>query len=107
MFEPISSGLSILGQPRIGSIYDETGTPASGYEEKGPYHCEDCIHKVAHDSPYCIHPKVVGDPDLQHRLVMIDERPTVKIDLERGCCKFVRQLEKPESEVKGDADDQF
>jgi hypothetical protein len=98
-------GLGMLGQPRLGSIYDETGTPCSGYEEKGPYHCEDCIHKVAHDSPYCIHPKVVGDPELQHRLVMIDERPTIKIDLEHGCCAYVRQPAKAEDAPKGEDHD--
>jgi hypothetical protein len=95
-------GLEGLAQPRMGSIYDETGTPASGYEEHGPYHCEDCIHKIAHDSPYCIHPAVVGDPELQHRLVMIDERPTIKIDLERGCCSYVRQHAKTGDEPKGE-----
>lgn len=87
----ILPGIEALGQPRMGSIYDETGTPVSGYEEHGPYHCEDCIHKVAPDSPYCIHPGVIGDPRLQDRLVLIDNRPTVKINLERGCCKYVNQ----------------
>lgn len=102
----IFPGIGALGQPRIGSIYDETGTPESGYEERGPYHCEDCIHKIAHDSPYCIHPEVIADSRLQNRLVMIDERPTIKIDLEHGCCKYVRQPEKheeaPKAESNGD-----
>jgi hypothetical protein len=86
-------GIGALGQPRMGSIYDETGTPDSGYEEHGPYHCEDCIHKVEMDSPYCIHPKVVGDHDLQDRLVLINNRPVIKIDMEHGCCKYVSQPE--------------
>jgi|SRR5690242_5942178 len=84
-------GLGALAQPPIRSIYDETGTPASGYEEHGPYHCEDCIHKTAPDEPFCIHPKVIADPALQNRLVLINNRPVAKINLERGCCKYVNQ----------------
>jgi hypothetical protein len=74
-----------------GSIYDETGTPDSGYEEKGPYHCEDCIHKTAFDEPFCIHPKVLADPEMQSRIVLIDNRPAAKINMEHGCCAYVRQ----------------
>lgn len=85
------SGIEALGQPRLGSIYDETGTPASGYGECGPYHCSDCIHKTAMDEPFCIHPKVVGDEQLQDRLVQINGRPVVKIDMMHGCCRYVRQ----------------
>lgn len=84
-------GTDALGQPRLGSIYDEQGTPESGYEEHGPYHCEDCIHKTAKDEPFCIHPGVIADSRLQDRLVMIDNRPVIKINLCRGCCKFVNQ----------------
>ena len=28
---------------------------------------------------------------LQDRLVLINNRPVIKIDMERGCCKFVNQ----------------
>jgi hypothetical protein len=91
---PFASGIVSLGQPRMGSIYDETGTKESGYAEQGPYHCEDCIHKTASDEPFCIHPKVIGDPDLQNRLVMIDMRPAIKVCLEHGCCTYVRPPEK-------------
>src|SRR5258707_698257 len=84
-------GTEALGQPRMGSIYDETGTPASGYEEKGPYHCEDCVHKTAMDEPFCIHPQVIGDERLQDKLVQINGRPVVKINMEHGCCTYVRQ----------------
>lgn len=96
--EPLISAIGALGQPRLGSIYDETGTPVSGYEEHGPYHCEDCIHKTAKDEPFCIHPQVIGDPELQNRLVQINGRPVVKIDMEHGCCKFVRQEIEHEDE---------
>jgi hypothetical protein len=85
------SGLSVLGQPRLGSIYDETGTPESGYAESGPYHCEDCIHKTASDEPFCIHPKVLADPQMQNRVVLIDNRPAAKIDMCHGCCRYVNQ----------------
>jgi hypothetical protein len=84
-------GLSALGQPRLTSVLDEQGTPESGYEECGPYSCAKCIHKTASDEPFCIHPKVVGDTKLQSRLVQIDGRPAIKIDMDRGCCKFVNQ----------------
>lgn len=84
-------GLTTLGQPRLGSIYDETGTPESGYAESGPYSCERCIHKTALDEPFCVHPKVVGDSRLQDRLVLINNRPAVKIDMEYGCCRYVNQ----------------
>lgn len=85
------SGIESLGQPRHGSIYDEQGTSESGYEEKGPYHCEDCIHKTASDEPFCIHPKVLADPAMQDRVVLIDNRPAAKIDMEHGCCAYVNQ----------------
>lgn len=84
-------GTGMLGQPRLGSVLDATGTPESGYEEHGPYHCEDCCHKTAMDEPFCIHPKVVGDSQLQNRLVQIDGRPAIKIDMEHGCCEYVNQ----------------
>lgn len=91
MDSPLIPGLSVLGQPRMGSVYDEQGTPESGYEEHGPYHCEDCIHKTAHDEPFCTHPKVIADERLQDRLVQINGRPVIKINLERGCCSYVNQ----------------
>jgi hypothetical protein len=84
-------GTEALGQPLMGSIYDEAGTKVSGYAEDGPYHCEDCIHKTAPDEPFCIHPCVLGDPALQNRVMLIDNRPVVKINMERGCCKYVKQ----------------
>jgi hypothetical protein len=87
---PLIPGLEALGQPRLGSIYDEVGTPDSGYAEGGPYHCEDCVHKTSARDPFCIHPKVIGDHELQPRLVSIDGRPAVRINLEHGCCRYVR-----------------
>lgn len=89
-------GLGSLVMPSMGSIYDETGTPCSGYAENGPYHCEDCIHKTAPDEPFCIHPKVIGDPALQDCLVMINGRPATKICMEHGCCRYVRPPAKME-----------
>ena len=91
MFDHIIPGTERLGQPAMGSVFDKTGTPASGYEEKGPYHCSDCVHKTAMDEPFCIHPKVVGDERLQDRLVHLNGRPVVKIDMMHGCCEYVRQ----------------
>ena len=98
-------GIGALGKPAMGSIYDETGTPVAHYEELGPYSCKNCIHKVSMDSPYCIHPKVLGDPEMQSRLVLIDGRPTAKINMESGCCAYVRQAEKPDDEEKEEETD--
>jgi len=93
----------------MNSSYAEQGTRASGYEELGPYHCEDCIHKTAPGEPYCIHPKVLVDPAMKDKLIRIGKRidgssghPVIKgkdqlvakIDLERGCCKYVNQSEE-------------
>lgn len=100
MFDALIPGTEKLGQSQIGSIYDETGTPDSGYSEQGPYHCEDCVHLTASDEPFCIHPKVIADDRLQDRLVMIDNRPAIKICLDRGCCRYVRPPEKAENESK-------
>jgi hypothetical protein len=86
----IISGLPILGQPALTSIYDPTGTAESEYGEAGPYSCRCCVHKTAADEPFCVHPKVIGDPQLQDRLTMINNRPTIKIDLNCGCCRYVR-----------------
>jgi hypothetical protein len=83
-------GTHALGQPRMGSIYDETGTAESHYDDCGPYNCGVCIHKTAMDEPFCVHPKVVGDEALQDKLVQIDGRPVVKIDMMHGCCGYVR-----------------
>jgi hypothetical protein len=90
MFDSAIPGTEMLGQPRMGSIYDELGTPESGYSEDGPFHCSDCVHKIKFDEPFCTHPKVIGDSELQERLVQIDGRPVVKINMERGCCRYVR-----------------
>lgn len=89
--DSIFQGIAALGHPANGSILDETGTAESHYDTKGPYSCCKCIHKTAMDEPFCIHPKVVGDHDLQSQLVTIDGRPAVKIDMEHGCCGYVSQ----------------
>ncbi len=81
------------------SHYSETGTPISGYSEDGPFHCEDCIHRVDPKSSYCIHPVVVADPALKNRLVQISDgdtfKLTIQIDLMRGCCRYVNQEKEP------------
>lgn len=101
MFDGPIPGTERLAVPALRSVYDETGTPESHYDTKGPYSCGMCVHKTKMDEPFCVHPRVVGDPDLQDRLVQIDGRPTVKIDMVRGCCEYVRGSEpKPESGEK-------
>ena len=73
-----------------------TGTLIGGYAEQGPYHCKDCIHKTAADKPYCTHPKIVGSPQLKDKLVKIGGKKVVHINLEHGCCEYV----KPEEDKK-------
>jgi hypothetical protein len=67
--------------------FAEQGTPASGYEEHGPYHCEDCIHQQI---AICYHPAVMIDPKVQSKK---QDDGGIKVNLERGCCKFVSQPE--------------
>lgn len=85
-------GIESLRRPSPTSVYAVSGTLDSAYEEKGPYHCEDCVHKTAPDEPFCIHPAVLADPEMKSRVVLIDDQPAAKICMERGCCKFVKQV---------------
>lgn len=77
------------------SKYSEaaSGTNVSGYAEDGPYHCKDCIHKPAPDKPYCTHSTVISDPLLKDRLVKISGVKVIRINLEHGCCEYVRPKE--------------
>ena len=84
-------GIGALGKPAMGSIYDTVGTPDTNYQETGPAQCEDCLHKTATDEPFCTHPKVIADDRLQDRLVMINNRPVIKINMETGWCKYFRR----------------
>jgi len=79
----------------VGQIW--AGTPLSGYEEKGPYHCEDCsflkgqragnIFKDADGKGRCSHSVVLADPK-----VKMDSEMGLKIvNIEHGCCAFVDQ----------------
>lgn len=76
-------------------LYKEQGTSRSGYQELGPYHCEDCIHKVHPSVPICVHPVVIEDPELKDKKCWTDNPGThnkgVFIDLKKGCCTFVNQ----------------
>jgi hypothetical protein len=71
----------------------EQGTKDSGYEEKGPYYCGACIHKVHPNVPICVHPEVVHDPALREKQCWVDDPMSrnrgMFIDLEKGCCKYV------------------
>jgi hypothetical protein len=81
------------------------GTSVSGYEEHGPYHCGDCIHKTAPGEPFCVHPAVIADPKMKPKLVTIDGQTVARINLKRGCCFFVNQppeVEGKESEYEED-----
>ncbi len=71
----------------MASDYKEQGTMIAGYEEKGPYHCEDCVHRIG---DLCKHPAVAADPELKKKLVRHNDQMLVRIDLEKGCCKFVK-----------------
>lgn len=72
------------------------GTKLAGYEEHGPYHCEDCLHQ---DGGLCSHPAIMADPELEDRR---NEDGFVQINLERGCCEYVNQpLEDEDEEPEG------
>jgi hypothetical protein len=62
-----------------------TGTKLAGYEEHGPYHCEDCMHQT---DGLCEHPAVTSDPELASRR---NDDGLVEINLEHGCCEYVNQ----------------
>ena len=85
--------------PKLTLDQQEQGTPLAHYEERGPYHCEDCVHKVHPNVPICIHPMVIADPKMKDKVCWTDSPTTenkgVFIDLEKGCCGYVRQ-EKPD-----------
>lgn len=70
----------------------EQGDPITGYEENGPYHCEDCVHRLSKTSNICIHPMIKANPKLANRRVMENGKVKgVKVNLEIGCCSFVKQ----------------
>lgn len=81
-------------RPKLTRDQREQGSPVSGYEEHGPYHCEDCIHRVGgkdSDLPFCLHPYVLLDPKMRKRRTTFEDQQVVQISMERGCCKFVNQ----------------
>lgn len=57
------------------------GTRLSGYGNRGPYHCGDCIYLRGRGS--CTHPAVLADEEMPKRdgLAMVDAA--------KGCCEFV------------------
>jgi broad specificity phosphatase PhoE len=72
---------------------EPTGTAESGYDEGGPYHCADCVHKPSKGSSYCNHPKVVNDP----ANAKLKVNGLIQIDREHGCCEYVRPKKGPET----------
>lgn len=89
-------GIEALGH--LPSIYDETGTKESGYAADGPYHCEDCVWRLQ-GTAFCTHPRVAHDPALHYLASVENGHPVVKINIEQGCCRYVRP---PEKEPDGD-----
>lgn len=71
-----------------------TGTPISGYAERGPYHCGECKYLKGRTEglPYrgpegrgrCTHPIIAIDPRIK-----VDEQGRKIVNIERGCCEFV------------------
>lgn len=86
-----------LGKVKLTGDQKEQGTAVSGYAETGPYHCEDCVHRIGgveSDLPFCIHPVVISDPKLKKFITKYEGETAVHIDMERGCCRYVRQSAK-------------
>lgn len=72
----------------------EQGDPLTGYEENGPYHCEDCVHRLSKTSNVCVHPMIKANPKLANRRVVENGKVIgVKVNLEIGCCSYVKQPE--------------
>ncbi len=105
------SWLKIIGRLKrlineVGGLWQ--GTSLSGYEEHGPYHCEDCsflkgqkageIFRDVDGKGRCNHPAVIADPKVEK-----DQKTGLGIvHIERGCCAFVDQPKEhkgKESEV--------
>jgi hypothetical protein len=72
------------------------GTKVGGYEEHGPYHCEDCIHQT---DGFCEHPAIMSDPELKGRR---NQDGLVKINLEHGCCEYVNQPKPKQDDEDND-----
>jgi hypothetical protein len=74
----------------------EQGTKVSGYSTAGPFHCGDCLHRIGgyeSDLPFCIHPVVIKDSKLRSLRTEYEGQKCVEIDMEHGCCAYVRQKE--------------
>ena len=87
-------GEGLQDSPKLKGNLAEQGTPVSGYSEEGPFHCHDCLHRIGgyeSDLPFCIHPMVLKDPKLKSKRTEYDGQKCVEINMEHGCCKFVRQ----------------
>lgn len=82
--------------------YEEaaSGTPIGGYAEDGPYHCKECIHKPAPDKPYCTHSVIINSPQMKDRLVKIGGKRVAHINLEHGCCEYVKPKEDKTERVQ-------
>lgn len=77
-----------------------TGTPEGGYDTHGPYSCKDCIHKTSVNKPYCIHPEILNSAQLKDKIVKIGGRRAVPIDLEHGCCEYVKLSKDEENKIQ-------
>ena len=84
------------------ATYNEapTGTLEGGYAEEGPYHCRECVHKPAPERPYCLHPHIVNSAQMKERVVKIGGKRMAKIDLEKGCCEYVKPHEDADTKIQ-------
>jgi len=76
------------------------GTLEGGYDERGPFHCADCIHKTAPSQPYCIHSEILSSVQMKDRAMKVHGQRVVQINLQKGCCEYVKPVEEKESKIQ-------
>lgn len=76
------------------------GTPEGEYAEDGPYHCADCIHKPSPNKPYCLHPEILNSAQFKDKIVKVGGRRVAPINLEHGCCEYVKPKEDEDSKIQ-------
>ncbi len=77
-----------------------SGTLEGGYDDKGPYHCAECIHKTSSSAPYCIHPEILNSAQFEGKIITISGRKAAPISLQTGCCEYVKPSEEEETKVQ-------
>ena len=85
-----------MNDPKLEPNQRATGTKRTGYEERGPYHCGDCVHFIPKEHG-CAHPEVMADSGVPKLA-----NGHGNVNAKRGCCEFVRPPgDKSDAEKSG------